>query len=109
MTKTTLYHVSPSRNDSSIEELGVDPSFSLGEQKRCWFVNYRQLEWAIIHVAQRHKVSVDEISVWYCQVDWEEIKLTRWKGRFTCDVIVDAQHRISVSDVLAMISNYDER
>ena len=58
-----LLHVTPRRNLPSIYALGIDPSFSLGQFRVCWFVSLRRWAWAVAHVADRHGISPAEVAV----------------------------------------------
>jgi len=79
-----LYHVSPSENNSSIFEGGIDPAYSKGKLKASWFVNDDMLMWAIAHVSGRHSVNANLISVWIADIPETSTKRTRWTGVHTC-------------------------
>ncbi len=58
-----LLHITLRRNLPSIYALGIDPSFSLGQLRVCWFCSPRRRAWAVAHVADRHGVSPAEVAV----------------------------------------------
>lgn len=61
---TTLYHVSPIKNHSSILAHGVEPLYASGALKRSFWVDRARLNWAIRHVQARHGVGEGQVEVW---------------------------------------------
>lgn len=60
-----LYHVSPSKNRESIRLHDLEPSlFSQGKHRKLWLVEWKEVMWAINHVAQRHGVALENLDVW---------------------------------------------
>ena len=58
-----LYHVTPKRNSESIALNGVDPSYATGRLPGSWWVDWTNLQWAIIHVGTRYNVAIRQICV----------------------------------------------
>lgn len=78
-----LYHVSLKARTPNIMTKGIDPSYSQGARKECWYVTMGKLAWAMLHVQKRHKVSLDEVVAF--EVLIPSNKLTRRRrGVYTC-------------------------
>lgn len=75
-----LYHVSIALNQESIETYGVDPDFSKGKLRVSWYVNWKRLQWALLHVSARHCVPVNHLIVCTCYVPIGNTKCTRLHG-----------------------------
>ena len=58
-----LYHVTPSENVQSILQNGIDPAYATGKMKASWYVSRHRIEWAIIHAANLHHCTPDEMHV----------------------------------------------
>lgn len=72
----------------SITENGIDPKCSTGKRKVSWYVDKSMLLWAIGHVSARHNVSVADVLVFDVDIDYDLLKLTRWRGVYTCSQVI---------------------
>lgn len=72
-----VYHVTPVSNIKSIFELGINPIFAKGENKRCWYVGEDRVLWAIVHVSAKFELSVDRLMVYCCEVRSHELRKFR--------------------------------
>jgi hypothetical protein len=50
-----VFHTTPARNLPSILRGGVDPRYSKGARRECWFTTARLRPWAADHVRRRHR------------------------------------------------------
>ena len=77
-----LYHATPIKNLESIKADGLDPNRSQCKKPEVWLHTKSRREWAILHVSQRHKCDVADVSV--IAVDVPRSKLRRrWSGLWT--------------------------
>lgn len=61
---SAVYHVTTSTGRMCITtDKAIDPEFSRGKDKRCWFVPRDKVAWAILHVARRHGVQLADVFV----------------------------------------------
>jgi hypothetical protein len=61
---TYLYHVTPYESAKKIIDCGyIDPHFSQGARRVCWFVVRTKVTWAIAHVAQKHAVGIEQLAI----------------------------------------------
>lgn len=77
---TDLYHVSPESNLASINERGIDPTFSQGKLTTMYYVDEKRLFWAMLHVSRRHHVSLDQLRVFTVPVRRENMVKTALAG-----------------------------
>lgn len=80
-----LYHCSPTANNSSIREKGIDPRFSRGARPEIWLHSWSKLPWAIRHVASKHQAS--RVTVWAVDARGEALTHRR-RCLWTCGRIV---------------------
>jgi hypothetical protein len=78
-----FYHVSPSKNRSSIMLTGIDPLLATGNAAKVWVVDKSRIEWAIIHCSARHAVSVLELDVWAVKEPLKKPRRTSTSGVYT--------------------------
>lgn len=95
-----LWHVTPETNLLSIAGLGVDPEFSEGKIKRCWFVSETELVWAFAHVAARRKLQLAELSAVRVLAPERIIKRTSWADVWTCNEALSMQDAMGVERAL---------
>lgn len=74
-----LYHVTPVKNIPSILKGGIDPTFSEGRMKVSWFAESEALLWALAHVAQRRKTTMQELCIFECHIERADLTRTRWR------------------------------
>jgi hypothetical protein len=67
----------------SIAVEGISPAHSQGARKESWYGTASKVAWAILHVAKRHRVSVDDVTVLECLVSRKQLR-RRAKGVYTC-------------------------
>lgn len=77
-----LFHVTPSSNVYSIEQNGIDPSYSQGARKVSWYATKRNIQRLAGHVSAVHHEAVDCLTVCAVHVDWSDMKGTAWDGIF---------------------------
>ena len=90
-----LIHVTPRRNLQSIYALGIDPSFSLGQLRVCWFCSPRRRAWAVAHVADRHGISPAEVAVIRVSVLRDQLQ-AMGRCSWTCKRVVRSLVSVSV-------------
>ena len=74
-----LYHATPIENLENIRATGLDPDRSKGKENLVWLHTASRREWAILHTAQKHQVSFEEVAI--IAVDIPRSKLRRrWRG-----------------------------
>lgn len=78
----TFIHVSPKRNDRSILSKGLLASRATGKIKAVWVVSESEQWWAIFHVARKHKLPGDELSVFYVDLPRSALRRGKVKGTF---------------------------
>lgn len=83
-----LYHVTLKRHARSIGTLGINPVFSKGARAASWWVAENRLNWSINHVATRHKVSPDELTIYAASFHHKQVKKFRLSGIFYCTTVV---------------------
>jgi hypothetical protein len=59
----TLRHATPRRNLPSILTAGIDPKYHKCARPEVWLHSACRTAWAILHAAQRHQVSTDDIAI----------------------------------------------
>ena len=85
-----LRHATPTRNLESIRRTGLDPAKSRCARPECWLHTPGQSPWAVLHVARRHTVPADGVTV----LEWDIPRawLTRRRGGvWTCGRVVPAE------------------
>lgn len=59
-----VHHVTSYETAKKIIDSGfVDPAFSQGQKRVCWFVTRSKVTWAIAHVAHRHQLELPDLAV----------------------------------------------
>jgi hypothetical protein len=80
-----FYHATPNSNLASIQSRGLDPTFSKHTAKFTWMCTEGNVEWAILHIMDKHKIDLSEVVVIELNVPRSWVKnhrLTiRGKGR----------------------------
>ena len=92
-----LYHTTLKANLESITENGIDPKYARGPEKVIYLHTRSRTEWAILHIALRYSVSLEDITV--IEVTVPRSKLQRGhRGLWTttetittCGSITDAE------------------
>ena len=82
-----LYHATRKANLDSIKRNGINPDFSQGKHRVCWYHTKAKRHWAILHTSKRHKVSLDDIAILTVKIPRERLKRRR-RGLWT------SRHRI---------------
>lgn len=89
----TLYHATLRENLDSIMARGIDPAFSKGKLKACWFHTSSKSAWAILHTQKRHR-STDIIII---EVEIPRAWITRRRtGLWSCSETVNAERFVGV-------------
>lgn len=79
-----LYHVtSYERAVRILDSGGIDPKFSQGRNKTCWYVTKQHVPWAIAHIAHRHQLQLADISILFVRCDTSKLLKTS-KGGVYC-------------------------
>ena len=79
------YHICPTVTAMKIIESGhIDPKFSQGRSKVCWYVSQRQIAWAIAHVCQRRQCEVTDLAIFTVRPDYDTMKRSNKRGIFYC-------------------------
>jgi hypothetical protein len=78
---------------ASIQEHGLLPICSTGQLKSVWLHSRSRTPWAVLHVQDRHKVSLQEVVVLEVSVPREWVKRSKLKGLLHCPVVIE-RHRI---------------
>jgi hypothetical protein len=84
-----VYHATPRRNRRSIDRTGLDPAKSKQGRKAVWLFAAPRLEWAILHVANRHRCRVADVIVYTVEVDAKDVR-KHAKGLFYHYALVPA-------------------
>jgi len=101
----TLYHVTPAWNTTSIQQIGVAPTFSRGRRFWSYWVDEERLLWALAHVSNCHCIAVSELAIF--SVDFKQRFIrTGLKGVYIRKVVTIPKGFISVAEV---ISAHEER
>lgn len=101
MTQAKLFHVTPAANLGSIMLHGVSKSFARSLPPFCWYVAAVEVPWAIAHCSLRHKVEIEHVRVLAVSVLWEEMRLTRWRGRYKTDATFHPIYSLTAEEALA--------
>lgn len=83
MTRMTkfAYHVTTYDAAKAIIDSGyIDPAFSQGRSKVCWFVSSRKVTWAIAHVCQRHQCGLEAIAIMTIMTPRDVMKQSNRQG-----------------------------
>lgn len=69
-TKSTrvLYHVTPTRNYHSIEELGISPQFCKTAKRGVFLVDWERTPWAVLHNMDKHALDMGDLWIYKCVV-----------------------------------------
>jgi hypothetical protein len=82
MPSVVLRHATPARNLRSIRKSGLLRNKAKGLLKAIWFHRPSRTEWAILHVARRHKVNVDDVVVLEVRVPRSWLRHTNKRSLF---------------------------
>ena len=77
-----LYHATPIKNLESIKATGLDPNRSRCKRKEVWLHTKSRRDWAILHVAARHKCEVDDVVIIEVNVPRSKLR-RRWRALWT--------------------------
>jgi hypothetical protein len=92
----TLRHATPRRNLPAIMARGLDPACSLGAIQAVWLHSPCRTAWAILHTAQRHQCSVNDIAIISVRVPRKWLTRRR-RCVWTCGVNIRATGFVSVN------------
>lgn len=95
-----LYHATLKSNLDSINEKGIDPSFSKGAEKVIYLHTASRTEWAILHMLKRHRCSIDEIIIIEVNVPRGKLR-RRWRGLWSTTEIIKTFVSITEAEVFA--------
>lgn len=70
------FHVTLDVQMHGIEARGVLAEMSRGARDVSWWVGKARIEWAILHVANKYKVRIDEVWVCAAEIEGKELKRT---------------------------------
>lgn len=99
-----FYHVTLNENFGSIARTGIDPAFSRGKAKVCWYADKLDLvSWAIAHISARRVISPASMSVYVIANDALPFVRTKWRGVFTFKVRAWPVSKMSAHEALAAI------
>jgi hypothetical protein len=82
-----VYHVTRTALKGKIMREGIDPRYSKGARKECWFVTPGNLSWACLHVMQRHGLKLGEVTAFEVLVPGPKLTRRR-RGIYTCYEVV---------------------
>lgn len=89
----TLYHVTPAVNANGIKHDGLLVSRCAGNRQVVWFVDSKNIEWGLLHVAHKHQTW--DLIVLTCNVDTP--RRTAFPGVYT------SKFDISPDDILQAV------
>ncbi len=79
------YHLTTYEKAKAIIDSGyIDPKFSEGRQRVCWYVSSRMITWAIPHVCQRREAALDQIVVFTVKTPPALMKRASKRGIYWC-------------------------
>jgi len=81
-----LFHITTVSRKHSILATGIDPSYSQGKRRECWYVTADRLHWAILHVMARKQVQLGDVCVLDVIIPDDELT-KRWRGIYTLDTV----------------------
>lgn len=94
-----VYHVSPTVLVPTIDHYGIDPAFSNGPVKACYFCEKKVLMWAVAHISAQKSISVDQLSIHRADI-WKGIlTCTNAIGVYTCRYVIASARQYSATDV----------
>jgi hypothetical protein len=79
---TTLYHVTIRGRLASILLRGVDPSYSQGKLRACWYCSKDMRGWAVLHVCRRHNCRLEDVAVIECRLNTADVKRSAHAGLY---------------------------
>lgn len=101
MAKTiTLWHISPAMNAESILFKGIDPEYSTSPIKRCWFVRWWGLAWALAHISMKKRIPIWQLACFRVKVLRESVTHFN-RNVYTCKSIVKTTHYLSAERALS--------
>lgn len=71
-----LYHVTTVDSVDGIVNNGIDPDRSTGKLKASWYVSKNNIQWAILHVCNRHHREPADVFVCRTVVNWSAMRRT---------------------------------
>ena len=77
-----LYHATLKSNLVSINEKGINPSFSKGKEACIWLHIRSRNEWAKRHTAKRYAVPIADIVIFAVEIPRSRLQ-RRWRGIWT--------------------------
>ena len=77
-----LYHATLKSNLVSINEKGINPSFSKGKEACIWLHIRSRNEWAKLHTAKRYAVPIADIVIFAVEIPRSRLT-RRWRGIWT--------------------------
>jgi hypothetical protein len=103
-----LFHVTLKRNRASISRSGINPAYSQGARKECWYVQESKICWAFLHVSKRHKVALEEVEAYQVVVRPSDVT-RRGRGVYTCPEVLRPTCGGLTTDIDdLMVSGYPE-
>jgi hypothetical protein len=95
-SSVTFYHATPTRNLPSILEVGLDPAYARGRLRVVWLHSRGRRAWAIPHVAERHNVPVEAVSIITVRVPRSWL-VRRKRGVWTCRDLIRPRFLVAVN------------
>ena len=95
-----LYHTTLKANLESIHENGIDPSFARDAEKVIFLHTRSRTEWAILHIALRYSVSLEDITVIEVNVPRSVLRRDN-RGLWTTTEIITTCGSITDAEVFA--------
>lgn len=95
-----LYHATPKSNLESITANGLDPALAIGKIKGVWLHTKSKTPWAVLHTANRHSISTDDVVVLEVEVPRKHLT-RRWRGLWTSAVMIRNFKRIITGTEIA--------
>jgi hypothetical protein len=98
-----FFHVTHRKNVDSIREKGLLASKAMGRTKSVWFCTKSWQEWALAHVAIRHKWKISDLVI--ISIEWavpDQVKTGmrgRWRTREGVDIPPEAIGDIATVEI----------
>jgi hypothetical protein len=87
-------------NVDSILWKGIDPDYAEGNFKRCWFVRWHGIVWALAHISFRKRIPIWQLVAFRVLI--EEGDLTHFnRNVYTCKKVVKSKDFRSAERVLS--------
>jgi len=104
-----MFHVTMKKNLEGINASGINPAMSQGKLLVSWYVELPMIEWAIAHVAKKHKVKIGEIVVLKCDIYRDELIKTKWSHVWAHREVCIPDGLMTAKEALAEAVERDER